>query len=463
MKQIVTLFAMGVLCLCTTSSHAQFFQNFENAASLSSNCWSFVNFFQTTAPGEVISGTASLYSNPPTTGSSTRDVYTPFLDITSTSFTVSFRYKLNAPLSGQAMRTIQVGLADVNGTFTLLRTVTMDRNTSNQTGTNLFLRTFSLATTGVRKLVLRFGGSQGDGNTRMIVDDLAATATAHYGPSSNCNGAPVVANNTYTALSNTAVYSGASVLNNDSDPNGETLTATLATPSPDGTVLMNGDGTFTFTPNPGFTGSFTTFTYTVSDNGYTPLTGTASVYIYFPQVTTLPLQLLQFSGAVAAKTALAWKVASNETGLLFEVQRSKGSAYQSIATVFTTEKAGDETYQFADVAAKEQTSYRLKMVNKDGTITYSNVISFAVVAAEKLVLLQNPVQNTVRFTVPKATSINRIAIYNNAGMVVYSEKGNAQKSTTITTLPLKANLPQGTYLLEVMTPSGRHSTWFVKR
>src|SRR5690606_19907124 len=137
-------------------------------------------------------------------------------------------------------------------------------------------------------------------------------------------------------------------------PNGEVLTATLATPSLDGTVVMNSNGTFTFTPNAGFTGSFTSFTYTVTDAGYNRLSTTASVNIYFPQITTLPIQLLQFTGAAGAKTSLHWSVADNETGLLFEVQRSQnGSVFQSIATVFTSEATGNEQYQFADAAATQ--------------------------------------------------------------------------------------------------------------
>ena len=80
------------------------------------------NSYQTTTAGEVITGAGSLYSNPPVTGSSTRDFSTPFLNINSTSLTVSFNYKLSSNLVGQAERTIQIGLEDNNG-FTLLYTI----------------------------------------------------------------------------------------------------------------------------------------------------------------------------------------------------------------------------------------------------------------------------------------------------------------------------------------------------
>lgn len=52
-----------------------------------------------------------------------------------------------------------------------------------------------------------------------------------------------------------------SPLANDTDPCGNTLTTAVATPPQNGTVIINADNTFTYTPNVGFTGT-ETFTYT---------------------------------------------------------------------------------------------------------------------------------------------------------------------------------------------------------
>ncbi len=60
-----------------------------------------------------------------------------------------------------------------------------------------------------------------------------------------------------------------SVLDNDSDPDGDPLTVTGNTDPSNGVVVMNPDGTFTYTPNDGFSGE-DSFTYTVDDgNGGT--------------------------------------------------------------------------------------------------------------------------------------------------------------------------------------------------
>jgi hypothetical protein len=54
------------------------------------------------------------------------------------------------------------------------------------------------------------------------------------------------------------------VLGNDSDPDGDQLTATLVVPPLNGTVHLNLDGSFTFTAPPNFSGSVS-FRYEVND------------------------------------------------------------------------------------------------------------------------------------------------------------------------------------------------------
>ncbi|SNS67414.1 Ig-like domain-containing protein [Antarctobacter heliothermus] len=51
---------------------------------------------------------------------------------------------------------------------------------------------------------------------------------------------------------------------NDTDPDGDPLTVTGITPATNGTAVLNGDGTVTYTPNDGFTGT-DTITYTITD------------------------------------------------------------------------------------------------------------------------------------------------------------------------------------------------------
>jgi gliding motility-associated-like protein len=63
---------------------------------------------------------------------------------------------------------------------------------------------------------------------------------------------------------------------NDSDPNGDPLTFSVGTKPTHGTVVINSDGTYTYTPDPGFIGN-DQFTYVVCDNQ--GACRTATVYV----------------------------------------------------------------------------------------------------------------------------------------------------------------------------------------
>ncbi|MCA1683796.1 MAG: tandem-95 repeat protein, partial [Actinobacteria bacterium] len=79
------------------------------------------------------------------------------------------------------------------------------------------------------------------------------------------NTPPVAADDAYTAISGTPlVVNAPGVLANDSDPDADALTAGSASDPAGGSVILNADGSFTYTPDAGFTGT-DTFTYAVSD------------------------------------------------------------------------------------------------------------------------------------------------------------------------------------------------------
>lgn len=81
------------------------------------------------------------------------------------------------------------------------------------------------------------------------------------------NDPPTATADGYTvATGNTLTVSAANgVLANDADPDaGTTLTAVLVSSTSNGTLTLNADGSFTYVPNPGFTGT-DSFTYRASD------------------------------------------------------------------------------------------------------------------------------------------------------------------------------------------------------
>jgi VCBS repeat-containing protein len=79
------------------------------------------------------------------------------------------------------------------------------------------------------------------------------------------NSVPVAADDNYNTARNGQLTVGApGVLSNDSDADGDSLNAVKDTDPPNGTVTLNADGSFTYTPDTGFVG-IDTFTYHAND------------------------------------------------------------------------------------------------------------------------------------------------------------------------------------------------------
>jgi PKD repeat protein len=90
------------------------------------------------------------------------------------------------------------------------------------------------------------------------------------------NQAPSAVSDNYPTPQDVALTVAApGVLANDTDPDGDALTAQLVSSTPNGTVSLQSDGSFTYTPSAGFTGD-DSFSYTASDGS---LTSTATVTI----------------------------------------------------------------------------------------------------------------------------------------------------------------------------------------
>jgi hypothetical protein len=87
-----------------------------------------------------------------------------------------------------------------------------------------------------------------------VSDGHGGTATGTVAVSVNAvNDAPVAASDSVTTLANIPIT--VSVLANDSDVDGDQLQVVGVTAAANGAVVINANGTITYTPNPGFTGA----------------------------------------------------------------------------------------------------------------------------------------------------------------------------------------------------------------
>jgi hypothetical protein len=126
-----------------------------------------------------------------------------------------------------------------------------------------------------------------DSFTYTITDGNGGTDTATVNINVlPANDAPTANDDQYSTDEDVPlVIAPTGVLANDTDPDGDTLTVTSFTQPTNGTVTVNADGSFTYTPNANYNGA-DTFTYTMSDgNGGTD---TATVFIGVNPVNDAP-------------------------------------------------------------------------------------------------------------------------------------------------------------------------------
>lgn len=183
----------------------------------------------------------------------------------------------------------------------------------------------------------------------------------------------------------------------------------------------------------------------------------------------LDVKLIRFTGvATAEKVRLNWSVTSNETGSHFELEKShNGTSFKTQTLILSTDKPGEEAYNFIDAAAvTSKVCYRLKIVNKDGSATYSNIVFFEPQTKQSstIMLLQNPLHSAVNFNYVAAENVAAdVTVYTYTGIKILSQKLSLQKGTNSINIPLSNMLGNGMYLLEVKEGANRQTTKFVKQ
>jgi VCBS repeat-containing protein len=133
------------------------------------------------------------------------------------------------------------------------------------------------------------------------------------------NHAPTAADDSYSTPSNaTLTVAAPGVLANDSDPDANPLTAQLQTGPAKGTLALNPNGGFTYTPNSGATGT-DTFTYVASDGAAFSNLATVTIALtaaadkvtiksatYTKKTSTLAVQATSTAAPAATLTVVAY-------------------------------------------------------------------------------------------------------------------------------------------------------------
>lgn len=192
-----------------------------------------------------------------------------------------------------------------------------------------------------------------------------------------------------------------------------------------------------------------------------PWVGSASKYftsqnVNISGVTTtpgaLPLTLIRFSAAAnSGATVLNWQTANEINMLRFEVERSTDSRiFSALGSVAAQNNAVGANYSFKDetIKANALVYYRLKMINKDGSASYSYTITVRTQAAQqdlKLQLFPNPAAEYVTLSHDAVRVPTVVSIYNAEGRKLKSLALALHSTQTSFSI---ADLSKGNYFLQ---------------
>jgi hypothetical protein len=425
---------------------------------LMNNCWEFpgIDFYTNApAPDPIIEGDGTMISAPGKVTTQGAGIYTPVLDMNG-SAAISFKYAFNENI----VLPHRINIYLMNAENQILQLLESKDVTGSLAYTIYNYNSTLPAVSGPRRIFINFDGT---GSTlRIGMDELSIQANRHY--ATGCNSMPqATADNVFGTPVKTAA---GNVITNDSDANGEQISAYLTENSADGNVTLAANGSFTFTPNAGFTGTSTSFKYRICDNGISPLCSeAATVNIQFPAEGILPVSLHEFSANYNDNAvALSWTTDFENNNAYFNVERSTdGTNYVTAGTV---QGKGTSTvssaYGFTDNVKNISVSqhdlyYRLKQVDLDGTATYSKVLVVRLYKTKSLQMVSvtpNPAVNDIKVNVQlNESAFIVMKVVNNVGHEIKRQSLKGISGENKITLTGTSALPKGIYFLEVIINS----------
>ncbi len=160
----------------------------------------------------------------------------------------------------------------------------------------------------------------------------------------------------------------------------------------------------------------------------------------------LPLKLLSFVTTLNKNfVECKWNTTGEENTSYFVIQRSaNGTAFSDLGSVYATGRLVSSEYVYTDYTSSAlpygtKVYYRLKMVDKDGSITYSGINSMQL-RTKTITLSPNPAKGFVKLN---GNGLTKAQIINSAGKMVahFQLSGNNQLNI--------ASLAAGQYMIRI--------------
>jgi hypothetical protein len=201
--------------------------------------------------------------------------------------------------------------------------------------------------------------------------------------------------------------------------------------------------------------------YTFTINQSNPQSfGTSRFYLLITSQlpSTVPVQLMTFNARATEnkKVLLGWATASEQQSEGFEIERSaNGNSFQTIGAVKASGNSNNAiNYRFEDEHPGAINYYRLKMIDQDGSYTFSETRKVAMDAINEIAnlhLFPVPAIEHITLTLNHESYIAQIRVYDMMGELIYTDD-TAHGSTAQIELH---GWKSGLYILEIQQTDGQ--------
>lgn len=178
--------------------------------------------------------------------------------------------------------------------------------------------------------------------------------------------------------------------------------------------------------------------YSITRNGITTLSPFTVADISY----TLPLELLNFDGKAGDNIhTLFWQTANEEKIACFELQQSEnGIDFKTITRLAAKNKQSNQYLFDNKNLLQSDNYYRLKIVEADGKVSFSNIIILENRAKESLILYPNPTTGALYIRANNTTQ--PVTVFNEVGSLIFSAQSTPNQLEM-------SHLPSGSYLVKI--------------
>jgi Secretion system C-terminal sorting domain len=192
--------------------------------------------------------------------------------------------------------------------------------------------------------------------------------------------------------------------------------------------------------------------------------GYTASHSFIADYTPIPLKLISFTAGVENRNPMLWWITENEiNSSRFEIEQSTHPSrnFQTVGTVNAINGSSIKNYGFSlqQPLPAEITYFRLKIIDKDGSFTYSGIVTLHAHAIETISLVNSFATDFLVIKHPAVYSNSVLKIINMNGQLIGT--GKLKTGVSLTSIDIKF-LKKGVYLLIIESGIDRFVTKFYK-